>query len=486
MKDSSLPCKRLGLLAGCLLLPLWAHAAAFSSGSTGADGEFSPTASQTIDVPASGVFNYTNVTIPEGVTIRYNKNRGNTPVVILASGAVTIAGAIDVGGGNALAGCDGVTSTGNPGVGGPGGYDGGFGGINAVDRNGSNGQGPGGGAGGRATHCAGYSDGGGGAGNLVAGSNSLCQKAYGTAYGGATGGPAYGSVWLTPLLGGSGGGGGQGAKGSAGYFGTGGGGGGGSLMIVASGKVTLTGHISAVGGNGGLCSTAQSRGADYYSGTGGGGSGGGIRIVASDFLATGTDALRVNGGAAGANKTHSYYVGGAGAPGYIRTEIYNAGTFSFLGTPSLAFAKVAGTAVVQTSDGLNDVELAADTPNPVAIELASSNVPAGTVVKVIVNQLRGASTSFNSSPLAGNMAKAAATASVDIPMGVSTLYAQASFTTTLAMGEALSTYAQGERVDQIRLETRLTGESLATLITTSGKEFAVSPAVLAMAGRVSD
>jgi hypothetical protein len=152
----------------------------------------------------------------------------------------------------------------------------------------------------------------------------------------------------------------------------------------------------------------------------------------------------------------------------------------------LAFAKVAGTAVVQTSDGLNDVELAADTPNPVEIELASSNVPAGTVVKVIVNQLRGTSTSFNSLPLAGNMAKAAATASVDIPMGVSTLYAQASFTTTLAMGEALSTYAQGERVDQIRLETRLTGESLATLITTSGKEFAVSPTVLAMAGRVSD
>src|SRR5215831_17096880 len=86
----------------------------FNSGSTGADGAFAPTASQSIVVPASGVFNYTTVTIPSNVTITYLPNAANTPITILASGDVQINGSISVNGQNG-------SSHGFGGLGGPGG-----------------------------------------------------------------------------------------------------------------------------------------------------------------------------------------------------------------------------------------------------------------------------------------------------------------------------------------------------------------------------
>ena len=54
--------KRWALLGVLCLLAATVNVRAqntFSSGSTGADGAFSPTASQTILVPDSGVFNFT-------------------------------------------------------------------------------------------------------------------------------------------------------------------------------------------------------------------------------------------------------------------------------------------------------------------------------------------------------------------------------------------------------------------------------------------
>jgi len=48
-----------------LAMPLGGvHAAPFSSGSTGADGPFSPTQDITLQVPPDGKFNYTTITIP--------------------------------------------------------------------------------------------------------------------------------------------------------------------------------------------------------------------------------------------------------------------------------------------------------------------------------------------------------------------------------------------------------------------------------------
>jgi hypothetical protein len=83
-----------------------AMAQTFNSGSTGADGALNPAANTTLALPASGVFNYTTVTIPAGVTV--TPNAGNTPVTILASGNVTIAGTIDVSGSAAGTGSSGT------------------------------------------------------------------------------------------------------------------------------------------------------------------------------------------------------------------------------------------------------------------------------------------------------------------------------------------------------------------------------------------
>ena len=99
----------------------------FSSGSTGADGVFAPPANVTLAVPPSGVFNFTNVTIPSGVTVRFTRNAANTPVTILATGNITIAGTVDVSatsGGNVV---NGTFLGSNAGIGGPGGFDGGNG-----------------------------------------------------------------------------------------------------------------------------------------------------------------------------------------------------------------------------------------------------------------------------------------------------------------------------------------------------------------------
>ena len=64
----------------------------FNSGSTGTDGVFSPTANVTLALSADGVFNFTTVNIPSGVTVTFTPNAANTPVTILASGSVTIDG----------------------------------------------------------------------------------------------------------------------------------------------------------------------------------------------------------------------------------------------------------------------------------------------------------------------------------------------------------------------------------------------------------
>ncbi len=90
MKKPILSLGILSLLTWCTI----AHA--FVSGSTGALGPFSPTANTVVTLPTNGVLNYTTINIPAGVTVTFNKNVANTPVYMLASGDVNIAGTIDV------------------------------------------------------------------------------------------------------------------------------------------------------------------------------------------------------------------------------------------------------------------------------------------------------------------------------------------------------------------------------------------------------
>ena len=145
--------------------------------------------------PPNHVYNFTTVTIPTGVRVKFIPNKANTPVFILATGDVTINGNIDL--------------TGEPfsfpdrsrvaPKGGPGGFSGGTGVSPGAPSNvGGAGNGPGGGAG---------------------GTTNIGQSAVTVA-----------TAELQPLIGGSG----QGGGGSEN-----GGGGGGAILIASSGTIDL-------------------------------------------------------------------------------------------------------------------------------------------------------------------------------------------------------------------------------------------------------
>jgi len=79
-----------------------ALAQTFNSGSTGADGALAPPAPSSgtsefwIQLPESGILNYTTINIPANVTVRFKKNPQNTAVIMLAQGDVLISGSINL------------------------------------------------------------------------------------------------------------------------------------------------------------------------------------------------------------------------------------------------------------------------------------------------------------------------------------------------------------------------------------------------------
>ena len=413
--------------------------ATFVSGSTGAGGAFNPTANITVTVPANGIFNYTTVNIPAGVTVTFNKNDANTPVYILATGDVTIAGTIKV---------DGVSVTSSnpvstsPGRGGPGAYDGGYGGATALP--GGKGLGPGGGGGGPSST---YIYGGGGGFGTAGGS-------YGANYG--AGGSAYGNASIVPLIGGSGGGGGAGTTSASQY---GGGGGGGAILIASSTTITVNGSLTANGGDG-------------YSYSGGG-SGGAIRLIANTISGTGT--ISAKGGSISSGT-------GKGGQGRIRIEA-SANNFTpvtdppytygqtggvFLtNTPALMVTSVAGVNTPATPTGsysTPDILLPNTTTNPVSVGLSASNIPVGTTVTVSVIPQLGSATNVTTS-LSGSNASSTATASVTLSTSYSNVItAQATFTPLLAM------YWDGEKIAKVRVAATMGKDSETVYITESGKE----------------
>ncbi len=168
-------------------------AQSFSSGSTGADGALDLTSGdQTVQLPPTGVLNYTTVNIPVGRTLTFQNNVQNTPVFMLAKGNVNIAGGINISGGVPTPG--------------PGGFLGG--------EFQSNGLGPGGGV-----YCLG------------------CEGFNGTWVGPTT---------LVPIVGGSGSAGVCSGSGGSGL----GGGGGGAMLIASSAAIVVSGTINASGGDG--------------------------------------------------------------------------------------------------------------------------------------------------------------------------------------------------------------------------------------------
>jgi hypothetical protein len=487
------------------LAPGWALA--FSSGSTGADGPFSPTVNTVVQLPPSGIFNYTTVSIPAGVTVTYQRNTTNSAVVILTTGDVSIAGTLNVSGATApAAGAAGDGNQGDdtqPGKGGPGGFDGGKGGTaNNTGPTGvpvnlaGAGLGPGGGGGGAkyfanfpcvfgASAIIGGSGGGFGA---AAGNVQNPVPTCNPPVAGYLGGTSYGSSLLLPLIGGSGGGGGGGGLT---FDGAGGGGGGGAILIASSGTVTVTGSLLANGGGGG------SSAGGGFGGTGGGGSGGAIRIIATTIAGNGT--ISAAGGAAGGYGTTSGDNGfnaTAGAPGRVRLEAETItrtaasnplatsdlpGNVFVAGFPTLTISSVAGVPAPATPTGAADITLPASTPNPVTVVFTTSNVPVGNTVLLKVIPQTGNTSQAISPALTGSTASATASVSVTLPVGPSVLQAQTTFTIVAALGDLLKNFAGNERVERITLSATLGGKSRMTLITVSGREYEAPDAAIRIA-----
>lgn len=479
--------------------------AAYISGSTGADGAYNPTVSESVQLPPDGIFNYTSVNIPSGVAITYLKNAANTPVTILATGDVTIQGTINV-----SATTPSSTDVSVPGLAGPGGYDGGSGGQPGgwpsnwvVGYTGSNvgtaGIGPGGGAPGSIHKPAGVNV------NYVADAAAGGGGAYGAAPSAAGGvcpttpGVAYGNNNLIPLIGGSGGGGGAGGPVISG---SGGGGGGGAILIAASGTINVTGAILANGGSlTAIGNITNGRGA-----LGGGGSGGAIRLIATTVSGNGT--ISAVGGTSAAeqlnNSTYSYYVcsnsaNGSmnGANGRIRIEAESiartaaANPIAVTGTPSLVFVpglptlsitSIGGVAVPAVPTGSADVTLPSGFTNPVDVTFVTSGVTVGSAIKLTVIPVKGVAYSATSAATTGTTSLATASVSVNLPSGTNnTLQASVTYTVVASIGDAMGVYAQGERVEKVTLATTLgSKESTVTLTTVSGKEYVVPASVLAM------
>ena len=453
-----------GLLLGTALLgfpPSPTFAQTFSSGSTGADGAFNPPGSvpagttvngstYTVPLPATGIYNFTTITVQSGVTVTFARNAANTPVILLATGNINIVGTIDVSGSAA------PNFSFQPGRGGPGGFDGGVGGDGLTTNLGGAGLGPGGGSGATAAGTNG-------------GSASFATAGQPQVYSCAPSGPVYGGSLLRPVLGGSGGGGGAGRLGIG--LGGGGGGGGGAIQLASSTLVTLTGTIRADGGSG----------ASASNGGGAGGSGGAIRITAPSV--TVTSGYLFARGASGC---------GLGGSGRIRLEgttvTYQATAdpypstglpqpvFPGTGAPGLAITAIGGTAVPANPQGSAlkppDVVLPLGTANPVTVDLTASNVSVGATVQVTATPQNGTPTSA-ACTLGGTLASSSCSANINISLTQpSVITASATFPLLSSAGSG-PLYADGEEVTHIRVAAVMGGGSSITYLTRSGREILV-------------
>jgi hypothetical protein len=469
MKQLAVSMSVVLLLTGAMILPVMPVQAqtSFNSGSTGENGAFAPPANttQTIQVPPSGVFNFTSVNIPGNTTVIFTRNAANTPITILATLDVTIAGTIRI---------DGQTSSsGNGGLGGPGGYNGGSGGFGFNPYAGITGDGPGGGGGGGSINGANFGGGGGG-GFASGGTNGSGQNI-------GQGGASYGSAAGIPFVGGAGGGGGGAALNK---FSGGGGGGGGAILIASSGSITLSSFaiISAVGGGGARVFAAAD------GGSGGGGAGGLVRLVANTIIADSNTRIFVSGGNGGGFGFGGSINGGNGGAGYIRVEAFDrsaflAGTSSIpinfalpgpvtlANAPRLRITSVGGIAApaspLGSMQGAPDITVPSSQSNPVSISIEATNIPLSTTIQINVIPSSGTRSSFQSNALTGSEASSTTTANVTLPGGMSVLVATAVVDTTLASVRPI--FVEGERVTRMEIAASLGGASEVTYVTASGR-----------------
>ena len=444
-----------------VVLPLvlfWTTAvhAQFSSGSTGALGALAPASNTTVVLPADGILNYTTVTIPAGVTVTFQSNSNNTPVTLLAQGAISVSGTISVDGSNAVpaSGSGSVVLLGA--LGGPGGFSGGQGGLKSIaNTNGTPGQGPGGGSGGRPP------------------SVTTVDGMYGAD---ST------FVSLIPLVGGSGGGGGSG---DATVWGAGGAGGGGAIVMASTTQITIAG-TGVIRANGGGANFVYTGSCNWF--TGGAGSGGAIRLVSPQLTHQG--GLQALGGIPGC--TPVSVTVSTSWPGRIRLEcttcnlgsgtttptaststtlgpVAPASTPSLVNLPTLTISTVGGIAAPAIPGGLYttpDLTIAGGTLNPVLVTLTATNVPVGTVFLIKVIPEGGVEVPFTSTPATGTFASSTATVNVNVPYGqTSLLYAYVNYTQVATLFPLID----GEPVERVLLVAVYGEASSALFITQTGK-----------------
>ena len=444
--------------AGALVLCAPAAWGQFSSGSNGTDGAFVAAPNQTITVRAGGVYHYTTFRVPPNVTLTYlrdSNSTDNSPVVILATGDVSIEGTLTLPGFNSVSGNSELGAMGAPG--GPGGFAGGNGGafpggLQIVG--GTPGQGPGGG-------------------------NATIPPAIAT---GGTYGAAASFESLIPLFGGSGGGGAY----HCGFNcppGSSGAGGGGAILIASTTRVSVTGIVRANGGNGGAC---------FSSGTqcpGAAGSGGAIRIVAPQIVGTGQ--LQALGGTGFQSIAST-----AGGPGKIRLEgdtagfvgittptatnatapgpVSASGNPALAGVPTLAIASVNSIPVPASASGSYgspDITLAPGTTAiPVQVNATNTRLQGTQITVRVLPRAPAVATPFAAGSLTGTFASSSATANVNITAGqVVVLQAYAQMTLT---GQTASLFPliDGEPVERVAIAANLGEASTLSLVTASGKE----------------
>jgi len=378
-----------------------------------------------IPLPEDGVLVFDSFTVNNtndsgcnptaNATVVFVPNAANTPVTLLVKGNLAVQGGdvVSVAGGTASAGTTGAAGVGGPG--GPGGFAGGDAAyqISNLAADGGAGIGPGGGVG-----------------------------SIGATRASAFGGTFVGTPELRPLLGGSGGGGGHSATAAAGCAGGGGGGGGGALLIAANGTVSVNGTIRANGGDGGARATPA------CSSGGGSGSGGALRIVANRI--EGSGAISAIAGTPGCCTENSVEGGRRGSVGRIRLEAIT-NTFDVSGanppavrapapaplvnpiTPAVRIARIGGAATPANPIGhRGQIDMIVAAPGVVQIDLATTDVPAGTDVEVTVKPKVGGAPYAERVTLAPASCSAGAcdaALAVDLAAGAYIVEARATFET---------------------------------------------------------
>ncbi len=362
---------KLTLLFSIFLLLVTAAHAQFNSGSTGADGALDlatmscPQGVCIVQLPQSGVLNYTTINIPGGTHLYFRTNSRNTSAILLAQGAVSVNGTISVsnpcGPGGHLGICVDSRNAG------PGGFPGGYPPGNVTP--GGDGFGPG------------------------AGTVASPQARW------------VGPLSLSPIVGGSGG-----AGHVCGFSCLApGGGGGGAIVIATSGAFSM-------GSSGGIAANGHRIG-----------SGGAIRIVANAITVNNATLFACDEGYL-ANQNNTPYCGvirlealqgqvnyqGVSRPLSTIVEFTNANPPVVVtnNRPTLSIVAVGGFSVpFYAGQRFNaiDILLPSQLVDPISVAAQAVNIPVGTQVNVGFVSGPGTSTPCN---LAGTFASSSCTATI--------------------------------------------------------------------------